>query len=153
MLRIDVWYSGFDPGDHKRRGMYAGGVLRVGQSSLQFVLDLSVLRIAEYERQWREATDRLVRGATATAFLTAYRADGIDPYRMWGLWRDDGFVYVQEHVVVPADCDTLFDPWFPDPHVGTRVAAVGGVPFPEWRIELIPVLASAFGIRWTLHPK
>ena len=131
---------------------YAYGELRVADASLKFVVDLSAWRIADYERQWRDAIDRLVRGARSTALMTSYRGPGDRPHRMWALWRDENFVYFQDHIVVPADLDAPFDPSFPDVHVGARLAPEQGSPIPEWRIELVHLLATAFGIRWPLYP-
>ncbi len=131
---------------------HAGGELKVGDESLKFLVDLTWWRVADYEHQWRDAMDRLAHGTRATALVTAYAGPG-GPHRMWALWRDDDFVYVQEHIVVPTDLDTPFDPSHPDAHVGARISPEHGAPIAEWRIELLHVLAAAFGIRWPLYPR
>ena len=69
--------------------------------------------------------------------MTAYRGAGEEPHLMWALWRDQAYVYVQEHPVVPAELDAPFDPRRPYEHVGDRIpASEHGLAIPEWRLDL-----------------
>jgi hypothetical protein len=132
--------------------LHAGGVLRVAAASLPFIVDLSVWRISDYERQWRVAIDRMARGAPTTALVTGYAGRDTRPHSMWALWRDGDFVYVQPHIVVPRAQDDPFDPGTPEAHLGARVGPEHGLPIAEWRVELVYLLAAAFGPRWPQLP-
>jgi hypothetical protein len=132
---------------------HAGGVLLLGGTRLCFVADLQYWSIGDYQRQWREGIARLAAGAPSTALMTAYRGPEDRPHIMWALWRDETYVYIQEQTVLPAELDAPFDPRSPYAQTGERVAASeAGLPIPEWRVELIHLLATAFGIRWPLYP-
>jgi hypothetical protein len=126
--------------------LHAGGELRLGGASLRFIVDLTDWRIADYERQWRSAIDRIARGAGTGALLTTYGGES-RPHRMLTLWREDAVVYIQDQVVVAADLDAPFDPWRPDDHVGPRMTPERGVPLPEWRADFTDIVAAAFGLR------
>jgi hypothetical protein len=129
--------------------LHALGELRLGGESIQFLVDLSTWQIADYERQWRSAIDRLAHGAPSTALLRAYRGPFADSHVIWALWRDDDFVYVQEQAILASELDAPFDPMCPDSHVGARLdPAATGLPLVEWRVPLLQVLAAAFGFHW-----
>lgn len=132
--------------------VHAGGVLRVAAVSLPFIVDLSVWRISDYERQWRAAIDRVARGAPATALVTGYAGRDSRPHSMWALWRDGDFVYVQPHIVMSDVSDPPFNPRAPEAHVGARLGPEHGLPIAEWRVELVHLLAAAFGPRWPQFP-
>ncbi len=132
--------------------LHAGGMLRVGPASLPFIVDLTAWRVADYERQWRQAIDRAARGASTTALVTGYAGPGNQPHSMWALWRDGDFVYVQPHIVVPDDRDAPFDPATPEAHVGARLGPEHGLPIAEWRVELVHLIAAAFCPRWPQLP-
>jgi len=128
---------------------HAGGELVVGDARLCFLVDLTHWSIAEYQHQWRAAISRLVQGAPSTALMTAYRGRGDSAHTMWALWREEGYVYVQEHSVLPADLDAPFDPNEPYVHVGQRIpAAEHALPIPEWRVAVEHLHAAMLGIRW-----
>ena len=128
---------------------HAGGELVVGDARLCFLVDLTHWGIGEYQHQWRAGISRLVQGAPSTALMTAYRGPGESAHTMWALWRKDGYVYVQEHSVLPADIDTPFEPNEPYAHVGERIpAAEHALPIPEWRVAVEHLHAAMLGIRW-----
>ena len=125
----------------------AGGLLVVGDARLPFVLDLTYWSVADYERQWQAGTRRLVEGAPSSALLTAYRGPGEAEHLLWALWRDDEHVYVQERSVL-ATAAASFDPRRPYAPVGARMPSSGyAPPVQQWRVELVPFLAAALGIR------
>ena len=126
---------------------HAGGEFTLGAQRLLFLLDLSHWRVADYQRQWQTALERLARGAAATALLTRY--SGPDAAHLgWALWREDDWVYVQEQSFLASELAQPFDPFNPDPHVGSRLrTAEHRLPIPEWRTELVHLLATAFRIR------
>jgi hypothetical protein len=129
----------------------AGAELRVGGERFGFLVDLRHWHIADYERQWRQATKHLLHGAPSAALMTAYRGAGAVTHLMWGLWRDSDCVYIQQHSVLGGDLDTPFDPDAPYPHLGERIAtSTHGLPIPEWRVDLLAVYAAAMGLRWPL---
>jgi len=128
---------------------HAGGELVVGDGRLCFLVDLTFWGIVEYHRQWRDGISRLVQGAPSTALMSASRGPGAFAHTMWALWRDDAYVYVQDHSVIPAELAVLFDPSDPYAHVGERIpAAENALPIPEWRVSLEHVHAAMLGIRW-----
>ena len=149
MFRIRV----FTPAVHDENGWrHAGGELTIGDGRRCFLVDLRFWNIGDYERQWREGVARLVQGASSTALMTAYRGPGHEPHVMWALWRDQSYVYVQEHLVMPDELESEFDPTDPYPHVGERIpASEHGLSIPEWRLNLTDVIASNLGIRWPLQ--
>lgn len=150
MFRVRV----FTPSVVNEDGLpHAGAELVLGAERLRFLLDLSHWSIAAYERQWREGIARVLHGAPSSALMIAYRGPGDEVHRMWGLWRDAGQLYVQEHSVVAAELDDPFDPAQPYAHVGQRIAAAEhGLPIAEWRVDLVHLYAAALGIRWPLYP-
>jgi len=128
---------------------HAGGELVVGDARLCFLVDLTYWGIRDYQRQWRDGISRLVQGAPSTTLMTAYRGPGESAHTMWALWREETYVYVQEHSVLPADLDAPFDPNGAHAHVGLRVpAAANALPIPEWLVELEHLHAAMLGIRW-----
>ena len=132
---------------------HACGELVVGDGRMCFLVDLSFWGITDYQQQWRAGIARLVQGAPSTALLTAYRGPGESAHTMWALWREQDYVYVQEHSVLPADLDAPFDPNEPYAHVGTRIpAAENGLPIAEWRVEIEHLRAAMLGIRLPRFP-
>jgi len=131
----------------------AGCELRLGAERFVFVIDLRHWSIGEYERQWREGTSRMLYGEKSTALMTAYGGPAGNTHQMWGAWRDDGHIYLQQHSVVTGEADTPFDPASPYAHIGERIAtSETEMPFREWRVDLVDVYAHAMGIRWPLRP-
>jgi len=142
----------FTPAVYDEAGRrHAGGELVLGDARHCFLVDLSAWDTAHYERQWREGVARLVQGAPSSALMTAYRGTGAEPHLMWGLWREEGHVFVQEHPVMPAELDLPLDPFDPYPHIGNRIpASEHGLSIPEWRFSLVDLIAANLGIRWPL---
>jgi hypothetical protein len=150
MFRVRVFTP---PVENEDGWLQAGAELRLGSERFAFLIDLRHWTIAEYERQWDEATKRLLHGAPATALMTAYGGPGDAAHHMWGLWRDDGHVYLQQHSVIARELDPPFDPKAPYTHLGQRIAtSKHHLPIPEWRLDLVHVYAAAMGIRWPLYP-
>jgi hypothetical protein len=132
---------------------HAGGELVAGGARMCFLVDLSYWGIPDYQHQWHEGISRLLQGAPSTALMTAYRGPRESAHTMWALWREEDYVYVQEHSVLPADLDAPFDPNEPYGHVGTRVpAAENGLPIAEWRVEIEHLRAAMLGIRLPKFP-
>lgn len=132
---------------------HAGGELVVGDARMCFLVDLSHWGMPDYQYQWRQGITRLLQGAPSTALMTAYRGRGDSAHVMWALWRDEGYVYVQEQSVLPADLDMPFDPNDPYLHVGERIpAAVHGLPIPEWRVAIEHVQAALLGLHLPKYP-
>lgn len=133
--------------------LHAGAELRLGGARFGFLVDLSHWQIGDYERQWRNATRRLLHGAPSSALMTAYRGHGDVTHLMWGLWRDADYLYLQQHSVIGRELEAPFDPDAPHLQLGERIAtSTHGLPIPEWRVDLIDVYAAAMGIRWPLYP-
>jgi hypothetical protein len=133
---------------------HAGGELVLGNERLHFLVDLRYWSVAAYERQWREGIARLVRGEPSAALMTAYRGPGDEPHIMWALWRDESYVYAQAQTVLPAELDSPFDPMASHLHIGERIpASDNGLPIPEWRVELVHLIATTLGIRWPIYPR
>jgi hypothetical protein len=133
--------------------LHAGAELRLGGERFGFLVDLSHWQIANYERQWRDATKRLLHGAPSTGLMTAYRGPGEVAHLMWGFWRDADCVYVQQHSVLGGELDASFDPHAPYAHLGERIPTSSHrLPIPEWRVDLVAVYAAAMGLRWPFYP-
>jgi len=122
----------------------AGGELRLGDEIFRFAIDLRYWPITEYEAQWREGIWRLLEGASSSALMTAYSGFAGHMHHMWALWREDKWLYVQQHAVIDRDLDHPFLPNNPYAYVGARVeAAKYELPIPEWRVALTDIFAAA----------
>lgn len=129
----------------------AVGELVIDGARLHFQLDLGDWSEAAYERQWHSGLMRLVRGATSSALMVAYRGARRDAvHLMWALWREDDQVFVQPHAVLASDVEEgPFDPFFPDAHIGNRIPVTEqSLPLREWRVEIEQLFAAALRIRW-----
>jgi hypothetical protein len=127
----------------------AVGELVVGDVRRHFAIDLRFWRATDYERQWKAGLERLLYGASSSALMTSYRGTDDAPHLMWALWREEGFVYVQPHCVLPEELDRAFDPFSAWSHVDTRVPVTEqSLPIAEWRVELAQLAASVMQIRW-----
>jgi len=126
----------------------AVGELVVGQVRRHFAIDLRFWRPTDYERQWKAGLERLLYGASSSALMTSYRGTDDAPHHMWALWREEGFVYVQPHCVLPEELDRAFDPFSAWSQVDARVPATEqSLPISEWRVELEHLAASVMQIR------
>ena len=130
MFRVRV----FTPPVQNEEGLLqAGGELRLGTERVGFLVDLTHWTVADYERQWKTGTARLLHGCPSSALMTAYRGPGEATHLIWALWREGGFVYAQEHPVVVTELDPPFDPTNPYGHVGERDPHIGARP-PDPRV-------------------
>lgn len=61
--------------------------------------------------------------------------------------------YAQAHTVLPAELDSPFDPTAPHLRIRERIpASDNALPIPEWRVELVHLIATSLGIRWPIYP-
>lgn len=129
----------------------AGCELRLGVERFLFAIDLRHWTIAEYERQWDHGTKRILYGSPTSALMTAYDGPEGHSHQMWGLWRDEGHMYVQQHSVINDEVDHPFHPDNPYDHLGSRIASSRyELPIPEWKVSLIEIYAAALNVRWPL---
>jgi hypothetical protein len=127
---------------------HAGGELILGDTRLCFLVDLDYWGGNHYVDQWRDGFARLARGESSTAFMTAYRGNAERPHVMWGLWRTDTHICIQEHSVLSSDLDAPFDPSAPYDHLGEYVpTAVHGLPIPEWHVPIEQLNAALKSFR------
>ncbi|HEV7387565.1 MAG TPA: hypothetical protein VGN73_03030 [Gemmatimonadaceae bacterium] len=122
----------------------AGAQLRLGNDIFVFTIDLRHWTIPEYEAQWREGIWRLLEGASSSALMTAYAGPYGHMHHMWALWREQSWLYVQQHAVINGDLDHPFVPDSPYDYVGARIeASKYELPIPEWRVSLTDIFAAA----------
>lgn len=127
------------------------GELVISGARLRFQLDVSRWSAADYERQWQTGLMRLVRGASSSALMVAYRGKGRDAvHLMWALWRENDHAYVQPHAVLASEVeDGNFNPLSPDAHVGSRIPVTEqSLPLMEWCVDIEQLFAAALRIRW-----
>ena len=127
------------------------GELVIAGARLRFQLDLSYWSAADYERQWQTGLMGLVRGASSSALMVAYRGKGPDAvHLMWALWRENDQVFVQPHAVLASEVeDGHFNPLSPDAQVGSRIPVTEqSLPLMEWCVEIEQLFAAALRIRW-----
>jgi len=127
------------------------GELVIGGARYRFQLDLTCWSAFDYERQWHTALMRLVRGASSSALLMAYRGAAPEAvHLMWAVWRENDQVYVQPHAVLANEVDGgRFNPSSPDEHVGSRIPVTEqSLPLMEWCVEIEQLFAAALRIRW-----
>jgi len=130
---------------------HAGAEFIAGDVRLIFRVDLRYWQVGDYERQWASGIARLRDGAPSSALMSRFVGADDSPHLMWALWREHRHVYIQSHCVISADSQIRFDPAAPYEHVGARVpVSENALPMTEWRVDLEHVLASGFGVRWSL---
>lgn len=77
------------------------GRITLGDYQEDFLSPLSLWPRERYERQWREAAERLVAGSSPTAFFTsAFQFS-------WGMWRDGDEVRVRQQFLHSELVDSL----------------------------------------------
>jgi len=122
----------------------AGAQLRLGNDIFVFTIDLSHWSIPDYEQQWREGIWRLLEGASSSALMTAYAGPNGHMHHMWAFWREEKYLYVQQHAVINRELDHPFVPRNPYAYVGARIDASSyELPIPEWRVNLSDIFAAA----------
>jgi hypothetical protein len=122
----------------------AGGELRLGNEIFRFSIDLRYWPVREYESQWREGIWRLLEGAPSSALMTAYTGTSGHMHHMWALWREQKYLYIQQHAVIERDLDHPFVPHNPYAYVGARIeVSKYELPIPEWRVNLTDIFAAA----------
>ena len=71
------------------------GEITLGDESERFLASLALWTREDFERQWREAAQRLLDGEERTAFFTS-------AFGFWRLmWQDEGEIRVQEQLLLP----------------------------------------------------
>jgi hypothetical protein len=121
----------------KGDGLYNWGRLTLGHFREEFQAPLVDWAPGDYTAHWLESAQGLLKGAPVVVFLThMVRADAA--YHLgWPAWRDGERVYVQERLFLRDQLNGVFDPEFPEVHVGPRrEISVEGIPISQWELGL-----------------
>ena len=118
--------------------IYAKGRMRIGDFHETFAAPLSYWTREQYERQWKEAVERVCLLGKDAALITSMR----DPISAnfifwWILYREGDHVHVQNHVLFLCETDRTFAEADPYSSICEReVCNDEGVKLSEWTVEL-----------------
>jgi hypothetical protein len=136
-MPANTFWIGWDEVESDHASERAGRIV-LDDLNESFIAVLVTWQSADYETQWREGAERIVRGESVSALVTSiHSVDGGFRGFFWPMYRADDHVAIRHQLVLP---ETLpaFDPDNPYASVGPR----GRAPVSEW---LVPVSAlSAF---------
>jgi len=106
------------------------GRITLGDFSEQFISPIVFWKVADYERHWREAAQRLLGGTERSCFVTAMYASPADGVIfMWPAYRRGEDVFLQHRLLLPQHVIGDFDSSDPYAQVGaheTKSADGGG---------------------------
>jgi hypothetical protein len=91
---FDIAFTDEPPERLEEGGQGLLGRLRLGAESEGFLAPLALWQRADYERQWAEAAERLLGGASTTAFVT------VAWHTWWPMWREGDRVRVHEQLLL-----------------------------------------------------
>ena len=91
------------------------GQIALGSFVEEFDSPLGFWMDADYKRQWKEGTSRLLAGAAKSALVTAIYDPGNANFLMWWvMYRDDGEIVFRNHILLmehlprPLDLNDLY---------------------------------------------
>jgi hypothetical protein len=93
----------------------------------------------DYEEQWLDAAERLLRGEERAAFITAFAPPNVSDYlRWWPAWREGDQVHVSEQLLMFGGLSTPFNETNLYQCVGERqlVSADEHLPISYWTVHL-----------------
>ena len=117
--------------------LYNWGRLTLGHFREEFQAPLVDWAPGDYAAHWLESAQRLLKGAPVAVFLThMVRADAA--YHVgWPAWRVGDRVQVQERLFLREQLNGVFDPEYPEVHVGPRQEiSVEGNRISQWELGL-----------------
>lgn len=114
------------------------GRIVLNEFAESFVAPLVFWRTGDYQRQWREAAETIVRGGDRSCFVAAMRRTPDDgAIFLWPVYRCGEAVYVQHRLLLPETVDGRFDPANPYAQVNERqIVSEQGEPISEWQISV-----------------
>ena len=117
------------------------GQITLGSFAERFESPLGFWREEDYERHWRAAVSRIVAGAEKTALLTAMYDPALANFlTWWPMYREQEFVFVQNHLLFMAQLTTRFDIEAIDGFVPTRKTIDDdGEKISEWSVPLAEI--------------
>jgi hypothetical protein len=139
---FDIRFLDAPPEPREEGGLGLWGEITLGEYREPFLAPLALWSREQYERQWREAAERLLRGADRTAFFSA----------AWQFWwtmaRDGEDVLVQEEIITGERVEMLGVT--PEPGYAPyellepiRLQTEDGEDISTWRVTLADVASFA----------
>lgn len=131
---FDIAFMPGEPRFEDEEGTGLWGCTVMGGFSERFIAPLGFWRREDYERQWIDGAERLLRGASPSAFV-------VEAGRVWWTaWREGTDVFVhQRHLVL----DEMAPAWTATPDdlpyalIGPRQTRTAeGTGISEWRVSL-----------------
>ena len=139
---FDIRFLDAPPAQDEERGLSLWGEVTLGEYRERFLAPLGLWPRERYEQQWREAAERLVRGAERTAFFT------VAWQFWWTMGRDGQDVLVQEELITGDRVEQLGSE--PDPDIAPyellrpiSLETEDGQRISTWRVTLSDVAAFA----------
>lgn len=117
------------------------GVIVIGNFEEHFEASLSYWSIENYQKQWRQALERIKSGETKSSLITSmYDPQTANFITWWPLYRDDQQVRVQNQLLFMDQINGLYNLANPYVHVPDRAAIdEDGNPISEWRTTIAEI--------------
>jgi hypothetical protein len=114
------------------------GEIVIGRFREQFAAPVAYWKPNEYERQWVEGIERILRQHESSCLVTAMRdPKHADHISVWPLYRAGNVVYVQNHIVVFSELRQPFDGNAPYASIREReTLSDDGAPISEWTTQV-----------------
>lgn len=131
---FDIAFIPGEPPFEDEEGAGRWGRTVMGGFSERFVAPIGWWQPADYERQWIEGADRLLRGESPSAFV-------VEAGWIWWLaWREGADVFVHQRYLVEdsmAPARTALPADLPYELIGPRITRTAeGTSVSEWRVSL-----------------
>jgi hypothetical protein len=116
----------------------ARGRITLGEFSEEFVAPLVFWTADDYQRQWREAAERILDGFEQSCFVAAMRESPLDgAIFLWPAYRFGDVVYFQHKLLLPEVVKGNFEPSNPYAQVEERrTLSDDGEPISEWQVSV-----------------
>ncbi len=110
-----------------------------------FISPLHLWSVQDYEKHWREALKRMVRGQDRSALIVSLGTIDPDDYvNWWPMWRLGETVRFQEHLLFLSELEQPFELSSPYIHVGEYYNEAGEdrpLRFSEWEVPVSDMAA------------
>jgi hypothetical protein len=111
----------------------AYGQITIGPFRERFQSDLSFWKRPDYERQWRDATSKILTSDRAAMITSMGDPVSANFIRWWPMYRDGEQIIMQEHLLFLDELNTPFDPEAAEKFVhDRRTLSEEGQPISEW---------------------
>lgn len=123
----------------------ARGIIVVGDSTEEFLANLSEWTQREYREQWRRSIRRLLEGERKAVLITTFSSPTVASHlEWWALYREGEDVFAQNQLLFFDDLDAQFDPSRAVEFLRERQTKnEEGLAISEWRVSMDDLRAFA----------